>query len=149
MTDYQWEEIAVPAGSFIGWGTKPGQHVTGKVLDYEPSGGTDFNDDPCPQLTVELAEPAASFNKDGDRTDYPAGELVILTCGLVSLKRAVRAASPNPGDMIKITLTGLVKTARGTVKEMGIKIARGTTPTPAPAPAANPFAPTAQGEMPF
>jgi hypothetical protein len=122
MTD--WETIEVPRGAYIGWGTKPGQHVTGRVLGYQIDGGTDFGGNPCPQLELELTEKSASFNKDGERTDFAAGELVQLTCGQVSLKRAVRKADPTPGDLVKIELQNLVKTANGTVKEFGIKIAR-------------------------
>ena len=125
MTTYNWETVDVPRGAFISWGEQTGQHVTGKILDYDPAGGTDFNNNPCPQLSVELIEPAASINKQGVRTDYPAGELVVLNAGQVSLKRAVKAADPNPGDLIKITLSNLVRTTNGTVKEFDIKIARG------------------------
>jgi hypothetical protein len=120
-----WEEIDVPRGAFISWGSTIGQHVTGKVLGYDETGGTDFAGNPCPQLQVELSEAAASINKEGQRTDFPAGELVVLNCGQVSLKRAVRAAALNQGDLVKITLSNLVKTANGTVKEFAIKVARG------------------------
>lgn len=121
----EWEEIEVPRGAYIGWGTKPGQHVTGKVLEYSVDGGTDFNGNPCPTVAVELTEKAASFNKDGDRSEHEAGELVQLNAGQVSLKRALRAADPSPGDLVKIELSNLVKTDKGTVKEFSIKIARG------------------------
>lgn len=133
MTEYQFEDINVPRGAYIGWGTTVGQHVTGKVLTYDPLGGTDFNGDPCPQLTLELVAGAASFNKQGERSDFDAGEIVVINAGLVSLKRALRAAAPEPGDVVKIELTGLVKTSKGTVKEMGIKIARGVHKVAKPA----------------
>lgn len=120
-----WETIEVPRGAYIGWGSKKGQHVTGKVLDYQPEGGTDFNGNACPSATIELTEAAASFNKDGDRSDFAAGELIQLNAGQVSLKRALRAADPSPGDLVKITLVNLAKTDKGTVKEFDIKIARG------------------------
>lgn len=120
-----WESIEVPRGAYIGWGNKKGQHVTGKVIDYSPEGGNDFNGNACPAATIELTETAASFNKDGDRTDYAAGELIQLNAGQVSLKRALRAADPSPGDLVKITLVNLAKTEKGTVKEFDIKIARG------------------------
>ena len=123
MTD--WEEITVPKGAYISWGNKPGQHVTGKVLEFSHDGGTDFAGNRCPTIAIELTEKAASVNKEGDRTEYPAGEIVQLNAGQVSLKRALRAAEPNPGDLVKITLENLVKTPNGTVKEFGIKIARG------------------------
>jgi len=124
----QWEDVDVPRGAYIGWGLKPGQHVTGKVLEYSLDGGSDFNDNPCPQIAIELTEKAASFNKAGDRTDHDAGDLVQLTAGQVSLKRALRAADPNPGDLVKITLDNILKGAGkngGDIKEFSIKIARG------------------------
>jgi hypothetical protein len=135
MPETNWETIEVPKGAYIGWGTKPGQYVTGKVLDYTPDGGTDFAGNPCPSIAIELTEKAASFNKAGERTDHPAGELVQLNAGQVSLKRALRAADPSPGDLVKITLDNLVKTDKGEVKEFAIKIARGAGATSKPAAA--------------
>ena len=128
MSTYNFEDVVVPQGSFIGWGNHPGQHVTGKILDYSPTGGVDFNDNVCPQITVELVEPAASFNKEGERTDFPAGDLVQVTCGLVSLKRAIKAADPSPGDVVKILLEDLERVTNGTVKVFKLQIARGAAP---------------------
>lgn len=125
MTNQQWEQIDVPRGAFISWGDSIGQHVTGKVLGYDEAGGTDFNNNTCPQLQVELIEPAVSINKAREQSEFPAGELVVLNCGQVSLKRAVRAAALNPGDLVKIELSNLVNTSNGTVKEFSIKVARG------------------------
>ncbi|UGU31381.1 hypothetical protein LT350_33715 [Mycolicibacterium smegmatis] len=131
-----WEEIDVPRGAYIGWGNNAGQHVTGKVLEFAPTGGSDFNGNPCPQLAVELIEPAESYNKAGQRTEHGVGDIVQLTCGQVSLKRAVMAADPNPGDLVKITLDGIVNLQGGnTVKEFGIKIARGAGASAQPVPA--------------
>lgn len=127
----EWEEVEVPRGAFIGWGNRTGQHVTGKVIGYDDRGGTDFNGDPCPQLSVELTEKAASINKEGERSDFEPGELVVLNCGQVSLKRAVRAASLENGDLVKIELTNLVKVDKGQVKEFSIKVARGAGKTSA------------------
>ncbi len=122
----EWEDVEVPKGAYIGWGSKSGQHVTGKVLDYNPVGGTDFYNEACPSIAVELTEKAASFNKEGARTEFEAGELVQLNAGQVSLKRALRAADPKPGDLVKITLSAIVPLQGGkTVKEFAIKIARG------------------------
>ena len=131
MTD--WEDISVPKGAYISWGNKPGQHVTGKVLEYAPDGGTDFAGNRCPSVAIELTEKAASVNKEGVRTDFDTGEIVQLNAGQVSLKRALRAADPSPGDLVKITLDNLVKTANGTVKEFRIQIARGAASKPAAA----------------
>lgn len=164
MTAPNWEDVNVPRGAYIGWGEHVGQHVTGRVLDYQPTGGTDFDGNVCPQLSVELTEPAASFNKQGERTDYPAGDLVVLNAGQASLKRAIKAADPSPGDLVKITLESFANGKKGLVKEFGIKIARGATPPPAqpspfqqhaPAAPAQPFqqavqpAPAAPAAKPF
>lgn len=126
MTDTtQWETIDVPRGAYISWGEKTGQHVTGSVLAIDPAGGTDFNGNTCPQVTLELTERAASINKAGERRDYEPGEFVVLNAGQVSLKRALLAAQLNPGDVVKITLSNLAATSKGTVKEFDIKVARG------------------------
>ena len=116
------EAVEPPKGAYISWGTKPGQHVTGRVTIYDPVGGTTYDGDPCPALAVELTEPAASINRDGDRTNYPAGELVQLNVGQVGLQRKLRQADPQPGDLIRIELTALVKTDGGrSVKEFTVK----------------------------
>lgn len=120
-----WETIEAPSGSFIGWGSKKGQHVTGRVIEYAIDGGTDFNGGRCPLLTVELTERAASFNKEGERTDHEPGATVNITAGQVKLKSIIRKADPAPGDLIRVELTGVSKTASGnTFKEFGVKIDR-------------------------
>ncbi|WP_301119871.1 hypothetical protein [Mycolicibacterium fortuitum] len=130
----EWEEIESVAGAFIGWNsTTTGQHVTGRVVDYTIDGGTDFAGNKCPQVSVELTEPAASFNKAGERKDFPAGEIVNVTCGQASLKSTIRRADPSPGDLIKITLVDFAKTADGTAKVFKIGIARGAGGSAAPA----------------
>src|SRR5215217_5818760 len=138
MTTYNWEDVNVPRGAFISWGTTVGQFVCGKILSYDPTGGTDYKGNPCPQLAVELIESAASINKEGVRTDYPAGELVVLNCGQVSLKRAVQTAAANPGldvgNVVKITLENLARTQNGEVKEFAIKVARGAGGNAKPQP---------------
>ena len=123
MTD--WETVDVPRGAYISWGNKAGQTVTGKTLNYDPDGGTDFAGKPCPTIEIELTEKAYSVNKEGDRSTFDPGETVVLNAGQVSLKRALRAASPRPGDLVEITLSNMVKTASGgTVKEFGMRINR-------------------------
>ena len=132
-----WETIEAPSGSFIGWGTKKSQHVTGRVVEYAIDGGTDFNGGKCPMLSIELTEKAASFNKEGERTDHEAGSLVNITAGQVKLKSVITRADPTPGDLIKVELTGVTKTANGnTLKEFDIKIARGAGGKVAPKAAA-------------
>ncbi len=142
------------AGAYISWGNFIGQEVIGKVVDYDAVGGRDFAENPCPQLQVDLVTPAKSINKEGVITDFEAGEIIVLNCGQVSLKRAIRAADPAPGDVIKITLSNLVKTKNGKVKEFAVAIARGaakdskSAPAAAPAQAGNPFGAAAPAAAP-
>ncbi|WP_298045706.1 hypothetical protein [uncultured Citricoccus sp.] len=141
MTDLNslnFETVNVPAGSYVGWGNHQGQFVAGAVLDYEPEGGTDFNDNACPKLTIDLMAPAASFNKAGERTDYDTGEIVVLNCGLANLKRAVKYANLEPGDVVRIDLIGFEKVDKGTVKLFEVKVARGAAKARVARPAAQP-----------
>lgn len=146
------EDIEIPKGSFIGWGNTKGQHVTGKVLEYGDAAGEDTKGNACPQITVELIEPAASFDKLGNRTDYPAGELVSLTCSQVQLKRGIKAADPAPGDLIRIVLEDVrvLPNNGNTLKEFGIKMKRGAGgPVSAPPASASAGFSGADDEPPF
>lgn len=131
-----WEEVEVPKGAYIGWG-KVGQTVIGKVLNYEPTGGEDFNGNACPQVELELLEAADSYNKALERATYPAGDLVVVTAGLVSLKRAIRKADPQVGDLLLMKFSTEVKVSKGTVKEFEVKVSRGGGGSSAPAKAAD------------
>jgi len=135
-----WETIEVPKGSFISWGDRPGQEVVGRVLDYDATGGTDFNDQPCPQLSVELTADAYSVNKAGERFDHGRGDVVTLNCGLANLKRAIRAAALDPGDLVSIRFDSTDRADKGTVKVFVVKVARGAgRRTSEPASSAPPF----------
>jgi hypothetical protein len=119
-----YEEVEAPVGQFISWGNKKGQHVTGKLLDYDETGGNDFGNNPCPLLEIELTEKAASITKDGERTDYAPGEIVMLSCGQASLKRKVKRADLKRGDLVKIQLKDLLKVSNGTLKEFSVAVDR-------------------------
>jgi hypothetical protein len=131
MTDnLNWEQIEVPQGSFVGWGDKPGQFVLGKVLGFNLTGGSvkDKPDIKVPLLTLELMEPAHSFTRKDGWTQFGKGDLVQLTCALVSLQRAVLTAQPAPGDLVKLTLQEILwgqGQNSGDVKVFDMKIVRG------------------------
>lgn len=125
MSNYSFETVDVPSGSYIAWGPTPGQVVTGKVLEYSPAGETDFNGNPCPGLTLELVEAAYSVNKAGERHDHGVGDLVTVTCGLANLKRAVQAAALSAGDIVRLSYTGQGQSANGTFKVFEVAVARG------------------------
>ncbi|MBO0676883.1 hypothetical protein JRC04_05360 [Mycolicibacterium sp. S2-37] len=145
----EWESVELPRGSFIGWGNTPGQHVTGSVLSYSPTGGKNTKGEDVPELTVELTEPAASFNKFGERKDFAVGDLVTLTCSQTNLKRNILAADLSNGDLVKVTLEKLVPAGEGTAKLYDVKFARGAGKASRPAPAAAPAAPAFDSEPPF
>ena len=93
------------------------------------------------------------MNKDNQRFDYQAGQLVNINAGGANLKRGVTAAQPAPGDLIKIELEKLEPLSGGrSVKVFAISIAREQagdrrpgrcTPAPAQAPAVTAAAPAA------
>lgn len=120
----EWESVNTGSGNFVGWGTSPGQHITGQVVSYDPSGGRTQKGDPTPEVVIELTEPGTSFNKFGERTDFEAGATVTLTCSQKNLQRGIKAASPSAGDLLKITLDKMVKAGEGTAKIYDIKIKR-------------------------
>lgn len=134
---YPWEEVHVPAGSYIGWGNWPGQYAMGIVISYGDNDGTTQKGEPCPETTLELVEPAASFDKQGNRTDYQPGAIVQITHSQVSSKKAARAADAKPGDLVKYTLSEyLVGQGKegGDVKVFSVNIVRNYRPVPQRAP---------------
>jgi len=139
------------AGSFIGWGDNPNQAVKGYVTTVTTS--KDYNDNPCPELGIELTEATFSVTKEGVVTNLPAGDDVAVTCGQTALKRRVEAARLNPGDYVEITMTGREKAANGMMfKQFTVGIDRGArppkdAPTQVTAPA-NPWAAPAPAAAP-
>lgn len=121
----EWKKVDVPQGRFIGWGKK-GQTVTVDVLDYEEHGGKDFNGNICPQFTGTLVEDCDNYLDKGTKHErLKAGDLVTVTCGLVNLKKAVKAAEPTRRDMIRMVYADDVRVTDGTVKVFEVFIAKG------------------------
>jgi len=121
----EFQKIEIPQGTFIGWGRK-GQQVTVKVLSFDPTGGTDFNQKTCPQMIGELAADCTNY-KDKGMTEETlrAGEMVTVTAGVANLKRGLLAADPHPGDLVRMTFADTYKTANGDGKVIDVEIARG------------------------
>jgi hypothetical protein len=127
--DYDWEEVKVAQGTFIGWANKPGQKMTARTLAYAEAGGHDYNGEPCPQVTAELVEPFDNYRDKGTTKEtLEAGQIVEITCGLANLKRTVRGAALEPGNMFLLEFTDLVPTDKDPVKIFTMKVAR-TKPT--------------------
>jgi len=118
-------DVVVPQGTFVGWG-KIGQTVTGIVRAYSATDGTDFNDNPCPLLTVELTEPADNYRDKGTtREQLAAGELVTITAGQANLRRHLTALTPVVGDAIRVAYDEDYSTGKGTGKSFTVKCVRG------------------------
>ena len=128
MSDIQWDAIPaveVPQGAFVGWG-RVGQHVTGIVRGYSPDAGSDFNDQPCPLLTVELTMVAENWRDKGTTKEtLEAGELVSITAGQAGLRRRLHAVEPRVGDAIRVIYDGEYPTGKGTGKSFEVKLVRG------------------------
>lgn len=121
----EFQDIEVARGRYIGWG-RQGQTVTVRVDSYDPVGGTDANDRPCPQLVGTLTEAADNYRERGtvhERLD--TGELVTVTAGIANLKAGLLAADPHPGDLVRMEFADTYKTAKGTGKVIKVQIARG------------------------
>lgn len=128
MSD-EWKSAIPPRGNFVGWGTEPGQHVTGEVVSFDARGGTDPDGENCPELVVKLTEPAFSMRK-GDRTDFNVGEVVTVTCAqgkskqtgnVYGLRRDIVTVNPQRGQLVKILLESLRQTAKSPQKNFDIK----------------------------
>jgi len=136
ITDPQFEDIDIPQGSFIGW-NELGQTVTGKVVSYSNDGATDFNDQPCPQLVIELTEQAVTFKDKGSvKETIDAGEFATITAGQANLKKALQAAVLAVGDIVRIRYESNYKTGKGEGKAFKVQVARGAGVAAKPAPAA-------------
>ena len=153
----EWQTVEAPRGAYIGWGNTVGQTVQGEVIFCDMTGGTNVAGEPVPELQLRLTERAASFTKEGQRTDYEPGEYVVLTCSQISLKRHIMAAQPplGPGWEVRVWLSALSPTGKGTVKEFLMEKRRvpfgaGSSPQPAPSPASMPAqtAPAASAGFP-
>lgn len=125
----EWESVSGAKGTFIGWGTLPGQYVQGEVISFDAEGGTDPNGLRVPEIAINLTEEAASFRK-GERTNIEPGTLVQVTASQKSLKRDLVQARVNPGDLIRIELIKLVQTAKSPAKVFDVKVKRNSEPAP-------------------
>jgi hypothetical protein len=126
MSDIQWDgvpEVAVPQGTFIGWG-RVGQTITGIVRGYSADAGSDFKNEPCPLLTLELTAPAENYRDKGTtRETIAAGELVSITAGQAGLRRRLHAITPPPrvGDAMRVMYDGTYPTGKGDGKSFEVK----------------------------
>jgi len=122
-----WEDVEVQSGSFIGWGNAPGQVLTLKVVTFDPLGGNDFNNQPCPKVVGTTVEPFTNYREKGTVTEQiAADELVTLKCGQANLKNGINSAQPKGGDLVRIEFTSLEKVDKGTMKVFKVQIARAT-----------------------
>lgn len=125
MPEPTWKKIEVPQGRFIGWG-KIGQSVTIDVLDYQPSGGTDFNGNTCPLVTGTLVEDCDNYTDKGTSKErLKAGELVSVTCGQANLRKGILACDPKRGDLVRLTFTDTYTASKGEGKVIEVEHAPG------------------------
>ncbi len=125
----EWEDVVVPQGAFIGWG-EIGQRITGYVVGYDDAGGSDFNDQPCPQVVIELTENATNYrDKGATKETIDAGEFVTLTCGQANLKKAIRAAALETGNLVRVTFDSTYEAAKGEGKAFKVQVNRSPRPS--------------------
>lgn len=87
-----------------------GDNVVGIIKDIRE--GRDFNGNPCPLLVLEVSD-------DGDEKT--------LTAGQVLLKAALAEMSPQVGDRIRITYSGVseAKPGKAPAKEFTVDVKAG------------------------
>lgn len=121
----EWKKVPVPQGRFIGWGQK-GQSVTIDVLDFDPTGGSDFNGNSCPQLTGTLVEDCDNYTDKGTKKErLKAGEMVVVTCGQANLRKGILICDPKRGDLVRLTFTDTYQTGKGDGKVIEVEHAPG------------------------
>lgn len=119
-----WEEVEVPQGAYMSWASRPGQRVVGLVIDYEPHGGTDFNDNPCPLLTLRLRDSTYAVSKDGDRRDFAADDMIMVNCGVINLKKAIKFANLERGNLVDIHYYDVTRVDKGDAKQFKVRVMR-------------------------
>lgn len=124
MTSIPWKEVEVPRGTFIGW-AKHGQSVTLRVASYSDTGGSDYNNEPCPQLVGALVEPAVTYRERGTvQQRIEAGEFVTINAGQPALARRLRVASAEgtlvPGGLCRVEYVGDYATSKGEGKDFKV-----------------------------
>lgn len=122
-----FQKVEVAPGNYMGWsGTRTGQIVEGKLVEYDEIGGRDFSKNPCPLLVVTLTRKAVSVNKEGDRTQYSPGDELSVTCGMANLKKSIKQADRDfglaRGMGIRIELEEFQKVPDGKVKVFDVQV---------------------------
>lgn len=134
MTDLNFTPVEVPSGTYVSWGNTPGQTVTIDVLTYSPAGGTDFNQNPCPQVVGTLVADCATYRDKGSiKERLTAGTVVTINAGQANLRRTLLAADPAPGDVLRLTFHDTTPGSKGDIKLFRAEVARGAGKQAAPA----------------
>lgn len=114
MPNDPWDSL--PAGEFWTW-EEAGQTLVGDVIAKNID--KDFNDNPCPGLTIRQDD----------------GNEVRLTAGQAQLKAKLLEAKPQIGDRVKITFTATEKRAGGkTLKQFDVSVKSGGAKSPVEQP---------------
>lgn len=108
MTDY---DVLPSGGTFAKW-ESIGDTVEGRIASFSIDGGTDFDNNPCPQLVVETT-----------------GGNVTVNGGQAALRRMMTSHATRlvPGHGVRIVYSGDYKTKQGTT---GKDFTIGVTPQP-------------------
>jgi hypothetical protein len=100
------EPVGQTSGTYVKW-EEPGDQITGTIVSFNIEGGTDFNDNPCPQLVLATNE--------GN---------VIINGSQANLRRNMTNGAPRlkAGHLCRVAFTGLYETPKGHGKEFAISV---------------------------
>lgn len=107
-----WDNPDFAGGEFYTF-TDVGDSVTG-VMVGAPRTGTDFNGNPCPEITLR----------------NPAGIDTKVTLAQAQLKAKALKAKPVEGDTVTLTFTGEEKAAKGMKKLFDVTVIKGDGSVP-------------------
>jgi hypothetical protein len=117
----EWEDVLARPDHYIAWHAV-GQRVFGSIVKIGE--GSDYNDNPCPEWFVKLAE-VTTTELDDKEVTCEIESIVAVTGGQASLKSAMEQAKANEGDLTVITFTSTYPTEhKQEGKAFTIKLAR-------------------------
>ena len=111
------------ASTFIGWG-KLEQQVELEVLTFEPAGGRDFNNNPCPRVVGTLMADCDNYKDlrgDIERVKLKAGQQVTVEGGVENLRKGLLLVEPKRGDLLRLTYTDTYDTPQGKGKVIKVE----------------------------
>lgn len=119
-------ETVDTASTFINWG-RLGQQVQLEVLSFDPTGGTNYNNEPCPRVVGRLLADCDNYRDlrgTAERVTLRAGAQVTVDGGTANLRKGLLIAAPERGHHLQLTYSDQYETTQGKGKVITVAIDR-------------------------